>query len=55
MACQFMAKPICSIFLMTVEDLDSDGMEGTEFCFSPPPLDKAGYEATKLRLTNETF
>jgi dihydropyrimidinase len=40
---------------LTAADTDRDGLEGTKFCCSPPPRDKASQEAIWRGLKNGTF
>lgn len=40
---------------LTIDDLDKDGMEGSKFCCSPPPRDKASQEAIWGGLIDGSF
>ena len=41
--------------LLTLEDLDKEGMEGAKFCCSPPPRDRKSQEALWVGLENGTI
>ena len=40
--------------LLTLEDLDREGMEGAKFCCSPPPRDRQSQEALWIGIQNGT-
>jgi len=40
---------------LTIDDLDKDGMEGSKFCCSPPPRDKASQDAIWSGLIDGSF
>ena len=41
--------------LLTLEDLDKEGMEGAKFCCSPPPRDRESQDALWVGLQNGTI
>lgn len=49
-----LAETCPQYLLLTLEDLDREGMEGAKFCCSPPPRDRESQDALWIGLQNGT-